>query len=107
VKIDPRALVVIDPETLGGDSVFRGTRVPVHLIAAMQEQGVAAADILEAYPHVTPEMIELAPVYARRYPLRRVPRTQPWRDRPPLQRCRMPLARPADCSDSESSLIPD
>ena len=93
MKIDPHVLVVTDPEILGGDPVFRGTRVPVHLIAAMQEQGVSTADILEAYPRVTLEMIELAPLYARWHPLRRVPHTQPWRDYPPVLRGRMPLAR--------------
>src|SRR5467141_1318092 len=30
-----RHLVVSDPEIMGGDPVFRGTRVPVHLIAEL------------------------------------------------------------------------
>ena len=30
-----RALVISDPDILGGDPVFRGTRVPVHLIATL------------------------------------------------------------------------
>ena len=34
-----RRLVVSDPEILGGDPVFRGTRVPVHLIADLVAQG--------------------------------------------------------------------
>jgi uncharacterized protein (DUF433 family) len=61
VKIDSRALVMIDAEILGGDPVFRGTGVPVHLIAAMLEQRATAADIVAAYPRVRPEMIKLAP----------------------------------------------
>jgi uncharacterized protein (DUF433 family) len=83
-----RTVVVTDPEILGGDPVFRGTRVPVHLIAAMLDQGSTVADILKAYPRVTAEMIQFAPVYAWAYPLRSTRRTQPWQDRPPLSRAR-------------------
>ncbi len=34
-----RRLVVSDPEIMGGDPVFRGTRVPVHMIAELVAQG--------------------------------------------------------------------
>src|SRR6516165_3302742 len=34
-----RRMVLTDPEILGGDPVFRGTRVPVHLIAQLVAQG--------------------------------------------------------------------
>jgi hypothetical protein len=66
--------------------------VPVHLIATLVEQGSIEAEILKAYPRLTPEMIRLAPAYAQAYPLRGRPRKQPWRDRPPLRRVRTPLA---------------
>jgi uncharacterized protein (DUF433 family) len=72
--------------------VFRGTRVPVHLIAAMLEQGSTEADILKAYPRLTAEMVRLAPVYAQAYPMRGRPRSQPWRNRPPVQRTRERLS---------------
>ena len=87
-----RSLVVTDPDTLGGDPVFRGTRVPVHSIAAMLEQGSTEADILKGYPRLTPQMVRLAPVFAQAYPIRGRPRSQPWRDRPPVQRTRERLA---------------
>jgi uncharacterized protein (DUF433 family) len=87
-----RSLVVTDPDTLGGDPVFRGTRVPVHLIAAMLEQGSTEADILKGYPRLTAQMVRLAPVFAQAYPIRGRPRSQPWRDRPPVQRTRERLA---------------
>jgi uncharacterized protein (DUF433 family) len=87
-----RSLVVTDAEILGGDPVFRGTRVPVHLIAAMLEQGSTEADILKAYPRITAEMVRLAPSYAQAYPVRGRPRSQPWRDRPPVQRTRERLS---------------
>ncbi len=87
-----RALVVSDPEILTGDPVFRGTRVPVHLIATLLEKGATEAQILTAYPRITPEMISLAPVYTQAYPVRGRPRKQPWRDHPSVRRIRIPLA---------------
>ena len=87
-----RSLVVTDPDILGGDPVFRGTRVPVHSIAAMLEQGSTEADILKGYPRLTAQMVRLAPVFAQAYPIRGRPRSQPWRDRPPVQRTRERLA---------------
>jgi uncharacterized protein (DUF433 family) len=87
-----RSLVVTDVEILGGDPVFRGTRVPVHLIAVMLERGSTEADILKAYPRITAEMVRLASSYAQAYPVRGRPRSQPWRDRPPVQRTRERLS---------------
>ena len=87
-----RSLVVTDPDILGGDPVFRGTRVPVHSIAAMLEQGSTEADILKGYPRLTAQMVRLTPVFAQAYPIRGRPRSQPWRDRPPVQRTRERLA---------------
>jgi uncharacterized protein (DUF433 family) len=70
-----RSLVVTDAEILGGDPVFRGTRVLVHLIAAMLEQGSTEADILKAYPRITAEMVRSTPGYAQAYPIRGRPRS--------------------------------
>jgi uncharacterized protein (DUF433 family) len=86
-----RRLVVSDPEILGGDPVFRGTRVPVHLIAELVAQGSKPAELIESYPRLTAEMIRLAPVYAAAYPLRGRPRRQPWRDQQPVRRSRRKL----------------
>jgi len=87
-----RRLVVSDPEIMGGDPVFRGTRVPVHLIAELVVQGGTEAELLGGYPRLTAEMIRLAPVYAAAYPLRGRPRKQPWRDHQPVHRSRRRLA---------------
>jgi len=57
-----RRLVVSDPEILGGDPVFRGTRVPVRLIAELVAQGSKPAELIESYPRLTAEMIRLAPI---------------------------------------------
>jgi uncharacterized protein (DUF433 family) len=86
-----RRLVVSDPEILGGDPVFRGTRVPVHLIAELTTQGAKPAELIEGYPRLTAEMIRLAPIYAAAYPLRGRPRRQPWRDHEPVRRSRRRL----------------
>jgi uncharacterized protein (DUF433 family) len=87
-----RQLVLSDPDIMGGDPVFRGTRVPVHLIATLIGQGSSAADMREAYPRLTSEMVRLAPIYAAAYPLRGRPRAQPWRDQKPTHRARRKLA---------------
>lgn len=87
-----RELVISDPDILGGDPVFRGTRVPVHLIAGLLGQGSSEADLLEGYPRLTAEMVQLALVYAAAYPLRGRPRAQPWHSQPPVRTKRRKLA---------------
>ncbi len=86
-----RRLVVSDSDIMGGDPVFRGTRVPVHMIAELVAKGSTAAELVESYPRLTGEMIRLAPVYAAAYPLRGRPRNQPWRDNKPVHRTRRKL----------------
>ena len=86
-----RRLVISDAEILGGDPVFRGTRVPVHLIAELVAQRSTPAELIEGYPRLTAEMIRLAPIYAAAYPLRGRPRRQPWRDHEPVRRSRRRL----------------
>jgi uncharacterized protein (DUF433 family) len=86
-----RRLVISDPEIMGGDPVFRGTRVPVHMIAELVAQGSTQPELLEGYPRLTAEMIRLAPVYAAAYPLRGRPRHQLWRDQKPVHRGRRRL----------------
>jgi uncharacterized protein (DUF433 family) len=86
-----RRLVVSDPEILGGDPVFRGTRLPVHMIAELVVQGSKPAELIEGYPRLTAEMIRLAPVFAAAYPLRGPKRKQPWHDQQPVRRGRRKL----------------
>jgi uncharacterized protein (DUF433 family) len=68
--------------------VFRGTRVPVHLIATLLGQGSDETDLLGGYPRLTSEMVRLAPLYAAAYPLRGRPRQQPWHGKAPVRRIR-------------------
>jgi len=86
-----RQLVVSDAGIMGGDPVFRGTRVPVHLIAMLRDQGSSETELLEGYPRLTAEMIGLAGIYAAAYPLRGRPRAHPWHDQPSIRRTRRRL----------------
>ena len=58
------------------------------VIAELVAQSSTQAELLEAYPRLTAEMIRLAPVYAAAYPLRGRPRNQPWRDQKPVRQAR-------------------
>jgi uncharacterized protein (DUF433 family) len=86
-----RRMVVTDPEILGGDPVFRGTRVPVHLVAELLRQGSKPAELIESYPRLTADTIQLAPIYAAAYPLRGPKRKLSWRDQQPVRRGRRKL----------------
>lgn len=68
-----RSLVLSDPEIMGGDPVFRGTRIPVHMIVELVAQGSSQAELLQSYPRLTAEMIRLAPDCAAAYPRRKHP----------------------------------
>jgi uncharacterized protein (DUF433 family) len=87
-----RQLVVSDPGIMGGDPVFKGTRIQVHMIASMLGHGSTEADLLEAYPRLTAEMAQLAPLYAAAYPLRGRPRARPWHESAPASRTRRKLS---------------
>ena len=87
-----RDIVVSDPDIMGRNPVFRGTGIPVHLIATLIGQCSTEDDLLEAYPRLTAEMVHLAPTYAAAYPLRGRPRAQPWHGQPPVRSTRRKLA---------------
>ena len=70
-----RQIVVSDPELLGGVPVVRGTRVPVHDVAASVVAGLPMDRILAAYPSLDADKIELAAIYAEANPARGRPRT--------------------------------
>jgi uncharacterized protein (DUF433 family) len=72
-----------DPEIMRGAPVYRGTRIPVHAIAGMLSRGATVAEILEGYPALTREKVELAPMYAKAFPLKGRPAMRSWAKRPP------------------------
>jgi uncharacterized protein (DUF433 family) len=76
---EARAMVVEDPEIFGGEPVVVGTRIPVYSLLALVEQGASAEELLEDFPALDSDRLELALVYARAYPRRgRPPESPPW-----------------------------
>src|ERR1019366_6318577 len=71
-------MVVGDPEIMRGTPVFKGTRIPVDLVAEMLAQGATASEILEGYPTLDKERIAVAPLYMRAFPRRGRPSRRPW-----------------------------
>jgi uncharacterized protein (DUF433 family) len=72
---EARVLVSEDPEILGGTPVIRGTRIPVHDVAASVAAGLSKDRIRAAYPGLDDRMIDLAVVYAEAAPPRGRPRS--------------------------------
>jgi uncharacterized protein (DUF433 family) len=67
-----------DPAIMNGTPVYRGTRIPVRLVADMLAQGASVEEILEGYPSLSRSKVELAPVYIRAFPRRGRPPRRPW-----------------------------
>jgi uncharacterized protein (DUF433 family) len=51
-----RSAVIKDPNILGGEPVFRGTRVPFKVLTDYLEGGVTLDEFLEQYPSVAREL---------------------------------------------------
>jgi uncharacterized protein (DUF433 family) len=81
-------MIVCDPEVMRGTPVYRGTRIPVELIADMLSQGATYEEILEGYPALDREKIELAPLYIQAFPRRGRPTVRPWAKRKPIRATR-------------------
>lgn len=60
---------------VGGEPVFKGTRVPVRAISAMKAQGATSEEIVEGYPALTLRMIDLAEIWTAAHPARGRPKT--------------------------------
>jgi uncharacterized protein (DUF433 family) len=84
-KLERAANVVIsDPEIMRGTPVYRGTRIPVELVADMLNQGAKPEEILEGYPALDREKVDLAPLYVQAFPRRGRPASRPWAKRKPI-----------------------
>lgn len=73
-----RSMVHSNPSIKGGDPVIKGTRIPVHLVARMLEQGASPSEIRENYPTLDEERIELAQFYSQANPRPGRPPKHPW-----------------------------
>jgi uncharacterized protein (DUF433 family) len=71
--------IVSDPEIMRGTPVFKGTRIPVDLVADMLANGATVQEILQGYPTLNQEKIAIAPLYMRAFPRRGRPIHRPWR----------------------------
>jgi uncharacterized protein (DUF433 family) len=81
-------MIVSDPEIMRGTPVYRGTRIPVELIADMLDQGAKPEEIIEGYPALDREKVELAPLYVQAFPRRGRPTSRPWAKRKPIHTTR-------------------
>ncbi len=53
-----------DPEVMGGKPCVRGLRVTVGTVVGLLAAGKSEAEVLEAYPYLTPEDLRAALAYA-------------------------------------------
>lgn len=68
-----------DPEILGGTPVIRGTRLSVYAVRGRLDGGDSVEDILDDYPHLTRDAIEIAALYAKSNPMVGRPLARPWK----------------------------
>src|SRR5215472_8119985 len=85
-------MVVSDPEIMRGTPAFKGTRIPVDLVADMLAQGATVEEILEGYPTLSKEKIGIAPLYMRAFPRRGRPSRRPWQRKKVRGRKSYPLS---------------
>ncbi len=70
-----RSRVVKDPGILGGEPIVAGTRVPVYWLANSAESGMTIERILEAYPSLSRDDVELGILWAKANPPQGRPKT--------------------------------
>jgi uncharacterized protein (DUF433 family) len=68
-------MVTSDDAVMGGEPVFKGTRVPVRTIAAWIESGESKETIQASFPTITGEMIDAAALWAKTHPQRGRPKS--------------------------------
>ncbi|MBS1840434.1 MAG: DUF433 domain-containing protein [Acidobacteria bacterium] len=78
-------IITSDPEIMRGTPVYRGTRIPVELIADMLREGTTYEEILAGYPALDRKKIELAPLYVQAFPRRGRPIVRPWARQKPTR----------------------
>ena len=61
---------------LGGDAVFKGTRLPVLHVGKMFDRGEIMGDIRADYPYLTEDDVKFAQIYYRAHPIAGRPRTR-------------------------------
>jgi len=69
------AMVERKKSVMGGEPVFKGTRVPVRMVAAMLADGASEDEIAEGYPALDRRRIALSRIWAAAHPRRGRPRS--------------------------------
>ena len=85
--------IVEDPDIMGGAPVFKGTRVPIAIVLASVRAGFGLEALREAYPFLTPELLDAARSYVPIQRSSREPFNLAWRNR--ILVCRERVARPS------------
>lgn len=62
--MDWQARISLDPGTLGGKPVVRGTRLSVEFLLELLASGMGETEILGAYPHLVHEDLQACLAYA-------------------------------------------
>jgi len=88
---EAEAVVAQDKAVMGGEPVFKGTRIPVRLIATMIADGVDADEILAGYPKLDRRLVSLASIWATAHPRRGRPKSLKERGVIPTSSKRVPL----------------
>jgi uncharacterized protein (DUF433 family) len=55
--------IEVDPKVMMGKPVIRGTRITVELILRKLAEGATESELVEDYPHLTPDDIRAAIAY--------------------------------------------
>jgi len=80
-QLTPENFVESNPAIRGGETVIRGTRIPIQCVVDMLNQGASEDEILSGYPTLTSKDFELAQIYGRTHPKQESPAKRPWHDR--------------------------
>ena len=59
--------IVSDPDIMMGKPTIKGTRITVELVLKKLGEGMTLTELLEAYPHLTPEDVHAALSFAADY----------------------------------------
>lgn len=65
------ARVLQDPDIMGGAPCFAGTRVPVDIVLASLDAGVAWSRLVASYPFLTEEHVDAAREFVKANPVKR------------------------------------
>lgn len=101
--LEAEDIVETNKGILGGEPVFRNTRIPVRTIAAMTAQGADIGDILEGYPALDARMVELAEIWSTAHPARGRPRTLVEMGERPKSEKRLMLPKEGSMQNGEQS----